>query len=73
MCSRLTDVGKMGNARMKHTRGRAPMWLSDKDTEIGESDIKVISKFAASGGMNQGERGRWRHGLLRNGEKLGML
>ena len=52
MCSRLTDVGKMGNARMNHTRGRTPMWLSDKDTEIGESDIKVISKYAASGGMN---------------------
>ena len=34
MCSQLTDVGKMGNARMKHTPGRAPMWLSDK--EIGE-------------------------------------
>ena len=52
MCSRLTDVGKMGNARVKFTRGRAPMWLSDKDTEIGESDIKVISKYAASSGMN---------------------
>lgn len=52
MCSRLTDVGKMGNARMKHTCGRAPMWLSDEDTEIGESDIKVISKYAASSGMN---------------------
>ena len=52
MCSRLTDVGKMGNARMKHTRGRAPMWLSDKDTEIGGSDIRVISKYAASSGMN---------------------
>ena len=52
MCSRLTDVGKMGNARMNHTRGRAPMWLSDKDTEIGESDIKVISKYAASSGIN---------------------
>ena len=51
MCSRLTDVGKMGNARMNHTRGRAPMWLSDKDTEIGESDIKVISKYAASSGI----------------------
>ena len=24
----------------------------DKDTEIGESDIKVISKYAASIGMN---------------------
>ena len=52
MCSRLTDVGKMGNARMKHTRGRAPMLLSDKDNEIGESDIKVISKYASSSGMN---------------------
>ena len=50
MCSQLTDVGKMGNARMKHTPGRAPMWLSDK--EIGESDIKVISKYAASSGIN---------------------
>ena len=52
MCSRLTDVGKMGNARKKHTRGRAAMWLSDKDTKIGESDIKVISKYAASSGIN---------------------
>ena len=52
MCSRLTDVGKMGNARMKRTCGRAPIWLSDKDTEIGESDIKVISKCAASSGIN---------------------
>ena len=52
MCSRLKDVGKMGNARMRHTRGKAPMWLSGKDTERGESDIKVISKYAASSGIN---------------------
>ena len=52
MCRRLRDVGKMGNARMKHTRGRAPMWLSDKENERGKSDVKVISKYAASSGIN---------------------
>ena len=45
MCSLGTDVGEMGNARIKHTV-KGCRRLSNKGRESGGSDIEVISKYA---------------------------